>query len=178
MLSWERFVYPDLLDAWHEQSEYDDTYSWYMHHRLTIPNLLGIWGDQRASQALHHALQKCWEMELLGQMPRSFSEEWHRFEDELAYALGQLEAWHALDGVEALGLHPAYYKLARLYLVIGSLQLNIRMLDKWNIRMLIDIGAIDPDRVVAILQQRFGLDKYVAGATLKVFPEWYSNRTI
>jgi hypothetical protein len=67
-------------------------------------------------------------------------------------------------------------KLARLYLVFGALQLNLRHMYNGDITMLINIGVIDPDQVINVLQERFGLDEYVARASLKVFSQWYQER--
>ncbi len=177
LTGWERLVDPTLVKVWHAQEAYDVEYTWHMIHRITITNVLGAWGDSRAIQALRQALQKCWEIEQLPPVQGGVSggslETWHHLEDDLAYALGQLAAWHALDG---LGLPPTRFKLARLYLVFGSLGVNLQHMYDGNITLLINIGTIDPNRVTNVLREQFGLDEYVARANLKVFQQWYQER--
>lgn len=174
---WERVVDPALIAAWNEQQAYLGEYRWYLIHRLAITHLLGTWGDPQAIPALRQALRLCWEVEQLPRFqgkPSGGSEEtWHQLEDDLAYALGQLEAWDALDGLD---LPPLHFQLARMFLVFGSLQVNLRYLYDGNITRLITIGTIDPDLVFRVLQERFGLTTYKCESSLQQFQQWYQER--
>lgn len=177
--SWERFVYPGLVQAWSELEVYRSEYTWYMFHRQTITNILRAWNDPRTIPMFRQALQTCWQIEQLprGQgCPPGSLRDLHQLEDKLAYALGELEAWNALDGLDTGKLHPSRFKLARLYLIFGSFHLNLSSLEYWNINTHIQTGAIDPDRVTHLLQERFGLDEYLARANLNVFHQWYQER--
>lgn len=179
-IAWERLVDREIAQAWYDMEAYDAEYTWYMIHRVTITNILGAWNDSRTIPMLRQALQRCWHIEQFppsqGGLSGGFLDTWHHLEDELAYALGQLEAWDALDGLETVGLPPLYFKLARLYLIFGSLHLKLFFLDEWNISTSIQTGIIDTNQVTSILQKRFGLDEYLARANLKVFQQWYQER--
>jgi hypothetical protein len=176
---WDRLVEPAFLEAWHEELAYDALYDWHLCHRVTITRLFGTWGDPRAIPVLRQALAHCWRIEQLpakqGGIPRGgyLKEAWHRLEDELAYALGQLEAWDSLDGLE---LPPARFKLARMYLVFGSLQVNLRQLYNGDIMRLVHIGTIRSNAVMNVLRERFGLDDSLARAQLTMFQQWYRER--
>jgi hypothetical protein len=174
---WERVVDPALLAAWNEQQAYLGEYRWHLIHRLRIAHLLGTWEDPRAIPVLRQALRMCWEVEQLPRFhgrPSGGSEEtWHQLEDNLAYTLGQLEAWNALDGLDLPSLH---FQLARMFLVFGSLHVNLRYLYDGNITRLITIGTIDPDLVIRILQERFGLTRYKCESSLQQFQQWYQER--
>ena len=100
-------------------------------------------------------------------------ELWFNLEDDLAYALGQLHAWNALDG---LAMPPARFKLARMYLVFGALEVNLQDMYSGDILRLIANGAMDQAAVPRLLQEHFGLDNDLARANLKVFQQWYQER--
>src|SRR5579875_1592971 len=154
-------------------------YTWHLIHRITMTNILGAWGNPQAIPFLRQAFQRCWQLEQTpptqGGVSGGLLSTWYWLEDELAYALGQLEAWDALD---ELRLPPQRLKLARLYLVFGSLHLTISTLDSWSIVTLLRAGTLAPERVVSVLQQRFGLDVYLARASLQHFEQWYNRREI
>jgi hypothetical protein len=179
--AWERLVSPDLVQIWNKMQAYRDEYMWYMKHRERIIRILGAWNDSRAIPILRQALQTCWQIEQHptpqgGILPEYLRESFHQLEDTLAYTLGQLEAWDALDGLDTAGLPPSRFKLARMFLVFGSLQVNLQQMSHGNLKMLIALGAIDPNRVINVLQERFGLNEYLARANLQVFQEWYQER--
>jgi hypothetical protein len=172
--AWERFVHPGLVQTWDEIEVYRHEYTWYLRHRQTIANILGAWNDPRAITILRQALQQCWEVE---QQTRHGSlQTLHHLEDKLANTLGQLEAWHALEELDTAGLPPSRFKLARMFLVFGSLRVNLQHLYRGNITALITLGTIDADQVTRVLQERFGLDEYLARANLNMFQQWYQER--
>ena len=176
--AWERVAEPALVAAWNELQTYAWEYSWHLIHRLTITHILGAWGKPEAISALRQAFRMCWEAEQLprfqGSPSGGFGATWHQLEDDLAYALGQLEAWDALDGLD---LPPVHFQLARMFLVFGSLQVNLRYLYDGNITRLITIGTIDPNLVFEVLQKRFGLTMYKCESSLQQFQQWYQERT-
>lgn len=103
----------------------------------------------------------------------------HEFQDQLAHTLGQLKAWHALEGLETPGLPPSRFKLARMFLIFGALGVNLQHLQlvyQGNIKLAIAVGTIDAEEVTRVLRERFGLDEYLARANLNVFEQWYQER--
>ncbi len=174
--AWERFVHPGLVQIWGEMEGYRDEYTWYLRHRQTITNVLGAWNDPRAIPMLRQALQTCWDIE---PRTRGSLQLLHQLEDQLAHTLGQLEAWHALEGLETAGLPPSRFKLARMFLTFGALGVNLLHLQnvyQGNIKLAIAVGTIDAEEVTEVLRERFGLDEYLARANLNVFQQWYQER--
>jgi hypothetical protein len=177
--AWQQFLEPDMVQKKNELEAYQAEYTWHLIHRITMTNILGAWGNPQAIPFLRQAFQQCWQLEQMpptqGGVSGGLLSTWYWLEDELAYALGQLEAWDALD---ELRLPPQRLKLARLYLVFGSLHLTITTLASWHIIRLLRAGTLDSERVVSVLQQRFGLDVYLARASLQHFEQWYNKRKI
>lgn len=171
---WERFVHPGLVQAWNEAEQYRHDYLWYMSHRLTIINILAAWNDPQAILMLRQALQRCWETET--RTRRGSLQLLHQLQDKLAYSFGLLEAWNALEGLETAGLPPSRFKLARMFLILGALRVNLQNLYDGNLKRLITLGTVNPEQVTAILRERFGLDEYLARANLKAFQQWYQER--
>src|SRR5260221_7206179 len=171
--AWKRLVHPGLVQTWGKMEVYRDEYTWYLRHRQTITSILAAWNDPRAIPMLRQTLQTCWEIE---QRTRGSLQTLHQLEDKLAYTLGQLEAWNALDGLETAGLPPSRFKLARMFLVFGALRINLQHLYQGNITLLVTLGTIDADQVTKVLRERFGLDEYLARANLNVFQQWYQER--
>jgi hypothetical protein len=176
--NWDRLVDPILVKAWNENQAYVQEFEWYTVHRLTITSLFGAWGDVRAIPTLRQALSKCWEIEQLplaqGGIPGGFfAETWHHLEDDIAYVLGQLEAWNALDGLE---LPPVGFQLARMHLVFGFLQVNLHSLFNGDITRLINVGTLDPDRTIYVLREHFGLTENECRHSLQQFQQWYQER--
>lgn len=164
---------PMFANVMEESQMHRSEYLWYTVHRLTITNLLGAWGDLRAIPSLCLALQKCWEIEQQGSVLGGSAELWHNLEDDLAYALGQLEAWDALNGLE---LPPTGFQLARMYLVFGYLGIDTRTIYGGDIIRLINMGRVDQDSIVSTLREHFGLTEYVSKASLQDFRRQYSER--
>lgn len=123
-------VDPLLLEVWERKFDRQDTkyvleFDWCLLHRLSITLLLGAWGDSRAIPVLIQALRRSFELEFGSTYPNSlnaFAQTWHHFQDRLAYVLGQLGAWNALD---TLDLPLKRLHIARRYLVFGSLRASV-----------------------------------------------------
>jgi len=124
---------PDKLsleDTWQKVLEEEETayireYEWYLFHRLKLPLLLGSRNDFHVVSILAQTFQRSIELEFHSTPSNNFhifTQEWHQFQDRLAYALGQLKAWHALD---LLDLPPKRLHIARRYLVFGSLRASV-----------------------------------------------------
>lgn len=105
------------------ETEWYFLHEWYSLHRYEIALLLGAYGDPRAIPVLTHTFQTGLMLEFAP--PGWVSDEWYNLEDRLAYALGQLGAWHVLD---ELALPPKRLLIARMYLLLGSLRANILFL--------------------------------------------------
>lgn len=176
---WDRLVDSAFLQAWYEKETYIDLYDWHLCHRVTIAQVFGDWKDPRAIPVLRQALAHCWRIEQLpaeqGGIPRGgyLKEAWHRLEDKLAYALGQLEAWNALDELE---LPQERFSLARMYLVFGALHVNLHSLYNGDILRLVVAGTINSHAVRRVLHEQFGLDATLARDQLTMFEQWYQNR--
>ncbi len=100
-------------------------YEWYLRQRSECALMLGDWGNPAAVPPLKEALQAAWRMEQVWpdyQGPdESGPDIWHFFQDRLAFALGQLGAW---DVLASLHLPEAHLLIARIYLILGSLQVR------------------------------------------------------
>lgn len=110
-----------------DSSETHELYSWYNYHREQIAFLLGRWGNPQAVPALRSTLLTIWKLE---QQPGPFDgrwgllyDEWHSFQDSLAYGLGCLGAWGTLVGIE---LSPSHLRFAMIYMVLGNLQVSLK----------------------------------------------------
>lgn len=178
--AWECITYPGLVQRWCEMEASYQEYGWYMCHRQKILDILQRWNDPRAIPALRLALQRCWHVE---PHTHSFSDTLHLLQDTLAYTLGQLGAWDALEGLETPRLPPSRFKLARMFLIFGLLHVNLGVFHmnllhmyRGSLTPFIEQGALDPDQVTHVLRERFGLDEYLARANLNIFEQWYLER--
>ena len=169
----EHLKNPTFASIWEQHQMQISEYQWYTVHRLTITTLLGTWGDGRAIPSLRQALEQCWLIERQGGIPGGFSDLWHDLEDDLAYALGQLEASNPFDD---LALPSIGLQLARMYFVFGVLKINIRTLYDGDLIRLIRIEEIDQNRIVNTLRERFGLTEDESNGTLPLFQKWYRER--
>jgi hypothetical protein len=119
--------YAAIIQVYRRVIDYlkDTDYEWYLHQRSECALVLGSWGNPLAVPPLTRALQAAWEMEQTWRyymgLEESGPEIWHVFQDCLAFALGQLSAWDALWSLD----FPEMYELvARIYQVLGALQVN------------------------------------------------------
>lgn len=125
-------------------------YEWYLHQRAECALVLGAWGDTRAVPRLREALQAVWQMEQA--WPHFFGpvecgpEIWYEFQDQLVCALGQLGAW---DALESLAFSESDLLVARIYLVLGSLQVEAADVF-WH---------VEAEQVQHLLAQHFGLSR-------------------
>ncbi|MDQ2714340.1 MAG: HEAT repeat domain-containing protein [Chloroflexota bacterium] len=155
-------------------------YEWYLRQRSECALVLGAWDNPAAVPFLREALQAAWGMEQDWPNYEGPDESgpgiWHFFQDHLVFALGQLGAW---DALVSLHLPEAHLLIARVYLILGSLQVpNPRIFDGdplllptlfrifpqdgwlrawkeadgWG-----DTPFVDPAQVKALLAQHFGL---------------------
>jgi len=77
-------------------------YDWFDIRHLHVADIVGRWGDTSAVPALRNALERVW---LLEQQSLGENEQiWWDYQVSLAYALGRLEAFDALEGMKL----PAY----------------------------------------------------------------------
>lgn len=99
-------------------------YEWYMHQRWECALVLGAWGKPCIVPLLIEALQAAWKMEQAWPDYGGFTEGpdiWRAFQDRLAFALGQLGAWHALLDLD---LPEKHLLVATIYLALGALQVQ------------------------------------------------------
>jgi len=164
---------PTFAGMFKQRRIHRSEYEWYTVHRLTITTLLGRWSDGRAIPALRQALAQCWQIEQQGRLPGGSSDLWHSLEDDLAYALGQLEADHPFDDLE---LPTPGLQLARMYFVFGVLKINTRTLYDGNLLNFIWREGIDRSRLVTTLRERFDLTEDESNIMLYLFQNWYQER--
>lgn len=99
-------------------------YDWSMHQRWECALVLGAWGNPCVVPRLREALDTAWKMEQMGPNYMGFAdgpEIWHAFQDRLAFALGQLGAWHVLLDLD---LPENRLLIATIYLALGALQVQ------------------------------------------------------
>jgi hypothetical protein len=154
---WDFMSDPVFVRLTEESQRYRSTYQWYTLHRLTITALLGEWGDSRAIPVLRLALENCWGIFQRGRIPGGSAPLWNRLEDDLAYALGQLEAWDALNDVK---IPHGGLQLARMYLVLGYLNINPNAVYGGSIAHVLDKGVIDEESIAKTLQEKCGMNTY------------------
>jgi hypothetical protein len=107
-----------------EQLESMD-YEWFLRQRSECALILGAWGNPVVVPKLCEALQAVWKMEQDWPDYEGQDEEgpniWFFFQDRLAFALGQCGAWEALS---AFSFPENHLLIARIYLILGTLQVN------------------------------------------------------
>jgi len=148
-------------------------YEWFNVHRCTAAALLGSWGNREAVPALCHALAASWKLE---QQPGPFSgrwgcflDNWHSFQDHIAYALGQLGAFGALLN---LGLPEGRLRIAITYLVLGNLQVKAKELFVLDLAQYVyTLKQVHLSAVTTILSEQFGFSAEQHIAFLQQFPE-------
>ncbi|GHO48471.1 HEAT repeat domain-containing protein [Ktedonospora formicarum] len=129
----EELLNPNTLD----NKGFQDA-DWYMDRRFEIALLLGDWGNPDAIAPLCEAIRQCWAMAAnpgvylgvpsfptIEGYDTTASIWWDPFLSRLAYALGQLGAREALT---RLPLPPAHFRLAKLYFLYGTLEINENIL--------------------------------------------------
>jgi len=177
----------------------DMDYEWYLRQRSECALVLGAWGNPLAVPTLKEALQAAWKMEQdwpdYEGPDESGPEIWHFFQDRLAFALGQLEAW---DALAVLRFPENHLLVARIYLVLGTLQVNdpeifygvmistlfcvsAQCLRNRAIKEQVGMEAdpfVEPARVKPLLTEHFGLSPTEQEEYLVRFPKaWYERAT-
>jgi hypothetical protein len=176
-------------------SEYMCEYDWYLYYRTEITLLLGAWGDSQAIPSLAQALQQSLQLEYQTSYPNNlvvYSQQWHTFQDSLAYALGQLKAWNILTTLE---LPAKRSHIAQRYLVFGFLQAQVPwifyslFLDSWGKEdrasrsIFVSSGADprlglpDPEVVEQIMHEHFFLHAHDEVPSFSLFVQWHEERT-
>ena len=112
-------------DGTNDQASYLE-YLRLMWRRCSLALILGSWGRPQAASALRHAFSICWKIEQHsgGEERRDFLDIWHRYQNHLAYALGQLGAWGACT---SLDLPPRHLHVTIIYMALGSLQIDPKL---------------------------------------------------
>ena len=190
---------PLLKKAWEKEqddkdAEYVWEYDWCLLHRLKIPLLLGSWGNPHAIPVLVQAFQRSLELEFRSTYPNNFhifAQEWHQLQDRVAYALGQLGAWNALDGLD---LPPKRMHIAHRYLVFGSFHASVPwvfsflFLANWgkdgrdisaNLARSgadLTLGLPDPEHVNQVFQERFSFLQENPLPSFHAFLQWHDER--
>jgi hypothetical protein len=152
---------------------------WFEVQHMHVADLLGRWGDPALIPALRETLVRVWQVER--EAPEHMNQagtqlRWD-YQDELAYALGQLGAFDALSGLEV----PAHRK--RVWMVnLAMGYLNVQ--DRYRTTCLGFLG--DPMQVQAyhdlfplllqVLQQQPGLSRQEATAYLQGYGHDYFRR--
>lgn len=95
---------------------------------------------------------------------------WHGYQDELVYALGRLEAFGALTGLDVPATR---LRLWMTTLICGTLQARVRYGD---ILTQIQIQQKLRDEVTLLLQQRFGLPAKEQQEHIDSYPDEYFAR--
>ena len=177
----------------------DMDYEWYLRQRSECALVLGAWGNPLAVPTLKEALQAAWKMEQdwpdYEGPDESGPEIWYFFQDRLAFALGQLEAW---DALAVLRFPENHLLVARIYLVLGTLQVNdpeifygvmistlfcvsAQCLRNRAIKEQVGMEAdpfVEPARVKPLLTEHFGLSPTEQEEYLVRFPKaWYERAT-
>lgn len=190
---------PLLKKAWEQEADWKEAthvrdYHWYLFHRLEIPLLLSSWGDPHALPVLIQAFQRSIDLEFSSTYPNNlhiFAQEWHQFQDRLAYALGQRGAWHALN---TLALPPKRRHIAQRYMVFGSLRASVPwifdylFLENWGEEGLgietflartgadLTLGLPDLAQVNHVLQEQFALPPREPMPSFHDFLQWHDER--
>lgn len=75
---------------------------WFEVQHLHLASLLGGWGDRMLISPLRETLARLWQVEQNApdNINQTGMQLWWGYQDELAYALGQLGAFDALTGLE------------------------------------------------------------------------------
>jgi hypothetical protein len=152
---------------------------WFEVQHLHVAHLLGRWGDPALIPVLRETLVRVWQVER--DTPANINEagtqlRWD-YQDELAYALGQLGAFDALTDLEV----PAYRKrIWAVNLALGYLNVQDRyhttclgfVSDSTHVEAFRDLYPL----LMQVLQERMGLAQQEATASLEEYGQNYFRR--
>ena len=160
---------------------YMGEYSWFESQHSHIVSILGEWGKQEAVPALCETLVRLWKIEQRLPVEKQPSPElqylW-QYQEEVAYALGQLGALHVLMDFEL----PVERK--RLWTInVGMGYLNAERLSKtWLIRLFQDTELREKNAelfvlLAQVLQEKMGLSRDEAEKYIENYEaDYYDNR--
>ena len=153
------------------------SYDWFDVQHRQVASILGSWGKREAIPALHETLAQLWEVEQR-RSPEEDIQLWWQYEDALAYALGQLEAFDALDGLQ---LPLPRRRLWSVNMVMGYL--NAETAYYKDILGLIMDASHQEDYttfletlVIPTLQQKMGLSLEEARSYIDLYADDYFER--
>ncbi len=158
---------------------------WFEIEHLHVAHLLGRWGDVALIPIVRETLVRVWQVER--DAPENINEvgtqDLRLYQDELAYALGQLGAFNALTGLDALAPR---YRVWTVNLAFGYLNAQDRYRN--NCIGLITDLSFGKHRdlstlLLQVLHQQVGLSvqearAYVQGYGEDYFHEWSNFGTM
>lgn len=142
---------------------HDNYAGWFHRQHCNLIRLLAAWGKEQAVPALRQTLLTVWQAE---HQPGPFDGRWgcrwddlHVLEDHLTYALGALEAWGALTGLQ-LDIRHRNWMIQ--YMILGYLQVQLPITWTNVLGFIREDGVCDfaikaNEQNKRILTQRFGL---------------------
>lgn len=174
----EEAAFPILIDMLqeflppHPPVEYD----WYDIQHMHVARILGSWGKQEAIPALRDTLARLWRVEqerFVHQMPQM----WWPYQEELAYALGQLGAFDALISLEVSRPRNRFWSVN---LVMGYLNAE-KIYRKDALGIILDASLNEDiatflEGVSSLLQQKMGFSPQEATACIESYADEYFDR--
>lgn len=147
---------------WHSkdaEQAYQLRYDWCMIQRRYAAMELASWQHPLVIPALIRAFEICYNLEMQFSFPKTpyfwLLLDWQKFQDCLAYALGQQGAWDAPD---RLGLPAERLHIMRIYMIYGALHAKQSfIMNGLYYSSLEEMGIERPEQVGELLQERFHL---------------------
>jgi hypothetical protein len=165
-------VHGDLEDA-----RYQQEYEWYRLQRQHVAMVLASWQHPQVIPALIQAFDFCYRLEISSPALKTYSylgHDWHTFQDCLAYALGQQQAWNVS---ESLALPPERLHILRMFMVYGSLHAKVsRVLGGMWYLSYEEMGISKPEHVDNILQKHFHLSPEECVTFYRDFMQYCAKR--
>lgn len=121
----------------------------YHFWRMNVATLLGAWNKPASASVLRAALEKSWWFEQAD--TSDHKQVWFPYQDELVYALGQLQVFGALTG---FSLPTARLHLWLVLLACGVIQARGRYGD---LLTAVQINTTLQEEVMRVLAQHFGV---------------------
>jgi hypothetical protein len=158
---------------------YQNEYLWYMLHRFRAILLIGSLGDLRAIPSLVHTFSVSRGLECVlntqQEAPFWFYEYLYKLQDHIAYSLGQLDAWNALD---VLDLPIRRLHIARMFHIFGAFRVNplkVFYSIRSNHLEHIEIDHFE-QRIDVLLSKQYALPLEERRTFFHNFLEWYRER--
>lgn len=160
-----------------EDARYQQEYEWYRHQRQDVALVLASWQHPSVIPALIQTFADCYHQELHSQAAKDcpfLCVDWQKFQDCLAYALGQQRAWDAPD---SLSLSPERLHIMRMFMAYGALHANTpHILAGMWYQSYEEMGIIRPDQIDEILQAQFHLSPEVCATYYRDFLRYCADR--